>query len=427
MEEIIIKLPLGKEVGQRFKRSFKGLLMPTLMWEELGFAYLGPLDGHDLVSLEKAFHKAQAYRKGPVLLHAITKKGKGYYPAENDAISFHGVAANGSKVDAPTYSEIFGQTILRIAKENPKVVAITAAMLEGTDLNAMAKGLPARVFDVGICEQHAVTFAAGLAAQGFIPIVAVYSTFLQRAFDQIVHDVCLQRLPVIFAIDRGGIVGEDGKSHQGTLDLSYLSCIPNLVLCAPKDGNELQHLLYTAVQANRPMAIRYPRGEDSGEPTDTQLKELPIGKGEILHTGDDIAILAVGATVSPSIEAANVLKEQGISCTVINARFIKPLDIELISNITKKVKILITVEENTISGGFGSAVLALVQNLGCSDIRIKCLGIPDVFVEHGSQQILRSNYQLDASGITEQILFSFPELLDIPARGGRSGMKTSTS
>jgi 1-deoxy-D-xylulose-5-phosphate synthase len=282
-------------------------------------------------------------------------------------------------------------------------------MLDGTGLAAAAKKFPDRVFDVGICEQHAVTFAAGLAAQGYIPIVAIYSTFLQRAFDQIVHDVCLQHLPVIFVIDRGGIVGEDGKTHQGSFDLSYLGCVPNLVVCAPKDGNELQHLVYTALGANCPIAIRYPRGSDPGETLDEVLQEIPIGKGEIIRDGKDVAILSLGATVYPSMKAAQELEKEGLDCMVINARFAKPLDSELILGAAEKVKRILTVEENTIAGGFGSAVLQLLQS-SRQDVQVRCLGLPETFIEHGSQELIRSRYNLDAQGIARQVLNSFPEL-----------------
>ncbi len=413
MEEVITKLPLGSQtwqISKRVKNSFKCLLMPTPIWEELGFAYLGPIDGHNISELETAFRQAKRYPRGPIFIHVITKKGKGYYPAENDAISFHGLSGNDSQGNAPTYSQVFGQTVLRIARENPKVVAITAAMLEGTGLSIVAKEFPDRVFDVGICEQHAVTFAAGLATQGFIPIVAIYSTFLQRAYDQLIHDVCLQNLPVVFAIDRSGIVGEDGKTHQGTFDLSYLGCIPNLVACAPRDENELQHLVYTAVKANRPMAIRYPRGAEAGIPLDSTLQELPIGKGELLQDGEDVVLLAIGSTVYPSLEAARQLEREGVRCTVIDARFAKPLDSELILDNLERVKRLVTVEENVLAGGFGSAVVQLLQSAGVEDVRVKCLGIPDVFVEHGPQSLLRSNYHLDAQGIAHQVLVAFPEL-----------------
>jgi 1-deoxy-D-xylulose-5-phosphate synthase len=281
-------------------------------------------------------------------------------------------------------------------------------MPEGNYLSMVAAKFPKRVFDVGICEQHAVTFAAGLATQGFIPIVAIYSTFLQRAFDQLIHDVCLQDLPVVFAIDRGGIVGDDGKTHQGTFDISYLTLIPNLIVSAPKDENELQHLLYTAVRAKHPMAIRYPRGSGLGVGLDSKLHEIPIGKGEILRYGKDAVILAIGATVAPSLEAAQELALNGIEVTVVNARFAKPLDAELIIDLAKDIKCLVTVEENTLSGGFGSSVVSLLEESGVSDIRVKSIGIPDEFVEQGSQAILRSSYGLDAKGIARQVLELFP-------------------
>jgi len=411
MEEVVNRVPLGRRVGKRVKASFKGLLLPTMIWEELGFTYLGPIDGHDIADLEKALEQAKSYQEGPVFLHVATKKGKGYELAENDAIGFHGVSGCGSKSNTLSYSEVLGRTVLRIVRENPRVVVITAAMLDGTGLASVAREFPGRVFDVGICEQHAVTFAAGLAAQGFVPVVAIYSTFLQRAFDQIVHDVCLQRLPVVFVIDRGGIVGEDGKTHHGNFDLSYLGCVPNLVLCAPKDGNELQNLVYTAVGANCPMAVRYPRGSDPGEALGEELKELPIGKGEVIRDGKDVVILALGSTVYPSLEAARKLEELGLDCMVINARFVKPLDSDLILSAAEKVKRLLTVEENTLAGGFGSAVLQLLRGSG-QGVQVKCLGIPDVFVEHGSPALLRSHYNLDARGIASQVLEFFPDLVD---------------
>jgi len=281
-------------------------------------------------------------------------------------------------------------------------------MPEGNCLSIVEAEFPQRVFDVGICEQHAVTFAAGLATQGFKPIVAIYSTFLQRAFDQVIHDVCLQDLPVIFAIDRSGIVGDDGKTHQGTFDISYLMLIPNLIIAAPKDENELQHLLYTAVKTNHPMAIRYPRGSEVGVDLEPTLRELPIGKGEILREGEDVAILAIGTMVNPALEAANELAKRGIEATVINARFAKPLDAELILDIAGRIKRLVIVEENAISGGFGNSVVERLQQAGISDIQLKTIGIPDEFVEQGSQAVLRAKYGLDAQGIAKQVLELLP-------------------
>ena len=299
--------------------------------------------------------------------------------------------------------------MLHLFREDERLVAVSAAMMEGTCLNLVAKEFPRRVFDVGICEQHAVTFAAGLATQGYIPIVAIYSTFLQRAFDQVLHDVCIQNLPIVFAIDRAGIVGEDGKTHQGTFDLSYLGCIPGLVIAAPSDENEMRHLLYTAVKAGHPMAIRYPRDNGLGVPMDEHFRELPVGKGEVLKHGDDLAIIAIGSTVAPSMEAARLLGDKGINCAVVNARFAKPLDSDLILELASRTKRLVTVEENALIGGFGSAVLSLLSNN--TDISLLRIGIPDEFVEHGSRELLRANYSLDAEGIAHRILSFFPKLV----------------
>ncbi len=407
-------LPFGEPawtVGKRLKGRVKRALVPGALWEEFGYTYVGPVDGHDIKGLEAALIRARDFETRPTFVHVITKKGKGYSPAEEDAVTFHGIAPSTVGVaNGPSYSQVFGQTVLRLMHDNPRVVAITAAMLDGTGLAPAGREFPRRVFDVGICEQHAVTLAGGLAASGFIPIVAIYSTFLQRAYDQIVHDVCIQNLPVVFAIDRAGIVGDDGKTHQGTLDLSYLGSIPGLVVATPKDEDELQHLIYTGVRANRPMAIRYPRGSGPGTALDPDLHEIAIGQGEVLRSGSDVAIFALGTTVYPSLEAAQVLSEKGVDCTVINARFAKPLDADLIVDAASKAKRLLTVEENTLAGGFGSAVLQLLQARGIRDVQISCLGIPDEFVEHASQPFLRARYALDASGIAGRIIDSFPEL-----------------
>ncbi len=411
-KRVLDSLPGGKrlwQMGQRVRSGFKGLIMPSVFWEEFGFTYMGPIDGHNIHELEIALTQARDYRLKPTFVHVITTKGKGYLPAEGDAVYFHGVPAKSVSTEAiPSYSEVFAQTVLRLARENPRLVAITPAMPEGNYLSIVEAEFPQRVFDVGICEQHAVTFAAGLAAQGFIPIVAIYSTFLQRAFDQLIHDVCLQDLPVIFAIDRSGIVGEDGKTHQGAFDISYLIFIPNLIVAAPKDENELQHLLYTAVKSKHPMAIRYPRGSGLGVELDPVLHEIPIGKGEIVRHGKDAAILAIGTTVAPAVEAAQELASNGIEATVVNARFAKPLDSELIIDLASRTKRLVTVEENALSGGFGNSVVELLQKSGVSDIRVKSIGIPDEFVEQGTQAVLRSKYGLDAKGIAKQVLELFP-------------------
>ncbi|MFC2012201.1 1-deoxy-D-xylulose-5-phosphate synthase [Chloroflexota bacterium] len=411
---ILRNLPFGNKLWQASRQvesGVKGMVMPTMLWEELGFAYMGPVDGHNIHELETALAQARDYPSRPVLLHVITTKGKGYLPAEGDAVYFHGVPAKNSHTESvPTYSEVFAQTVLRLARENPKLVVITPAMPEGNHLNIVQAEFPERVFDVGICEQHAVTFAAGLATQGYTPIIAIYSTFLQRAFDQIIHDVCLQDLPIVLAMDRCGIVGDDGKTHQGTFDLSYLTLIPNMIVSAPKDENELQHLLYTAIKTEHPMAIRYPRNCALGVELDTELATIPIGTGEILRKGQDVAILAIGVTVNPAFEAAQQLASKGIEATVVNTRFAKPLPSELILDLASRIKRIVTIEENALCGGFGSCVAELLQNSGIHDVQLKTIGIPDEFVEQGSQAILRGKYGLDARSIAGQILSLFPKL-----------------
>lgn len=415
--QMVARMPLGSKLWRLWgmaMKGIKGLIIPSLFWDELGFTYMGPIDGHDISNLEPALAQARDYARKPVLVHVVTTKGKGYSSAEDNAEGFHGVSPTAGKTGkAPSYSQVFGETLLRLAKEDPKIVAITAAMPEGTGLNLFAQEIPERFFDVGICEQHAVTFAAGLATQGFVPVVAIYSTFLQRALDQVIHDVCLQNLPVIFAIDRAGIVGEDGRTHQGAFDLSFLRFIPNLVLAAPKDENELQHLLYTAVKAKRPFAIRYPRGTGTGVPMDTNRHEIPVGQAEIIREGADIGILAVGVSVAPALEAAQRLAEKGIESTVVNARFIKPLDSSLIQDVARRTKRLATVEENAVQGGFGSAVAELLDGSQIPDVRLKCIGVPDVFVEHGSPKTLRAQYGLDATGIENSIASFFTDLIPL--------------
>ncbi|MFC1912652.1 1-deoxy-D-xylulose-5-phosphate synthase [Chloroflexota bacterium] len=412
--QLISTLPWGDKLrwaSQQVENGFKGLFMPTTLWEELGFTYMGPVDGHNIRELEAALTKARDYRLKPTLVHAVTTKGKGYLPAEGDAVYFHGVSAKSKGIKpVPTYSEVFAQTTLRLARENPRLVVITPAMPEANCLSGIEAEFPERVFDVGICEQHSVTFAAGLASQGFQPVVAIYSTFLQRAYDQIIHDVCLQNLPVVFAIDRGGIVGDDGKTHQGAFDISYLTTVPNLIVSAPKDENELQHLLYTALKSTQPMAIRYPRSPGRGIELDAEFHSIPVGKGEILRCGRDIAIFAIGATVFPSLEAAEELAEKGIEATVVNTRFAKPLDTELITGLASHVKCIVTVEENTLNGGLGSRIGSLLQEAGMDDIQVKSIGLPDEFIEHGTQEILRAKYGLDAGGIFRRILTLFPSL-----------------
>lgn len=392
--------------ARQAEESLKGFFLPGLLFEELGFKYVGPLPGHKIEGLIENFRNVKNLR-GPVLVHVVTTKGKGYPPAEKDPVKFHGVEPfipeSGeiikSKGNALSYTQVFGNALIKLARENPKIVGITAAMPQGTGLDAFAKEFPHRFFDVGIAEQHGVTFAAGLAAEGFIPVVAIYSTFMQRAYDQILHDVCLQKLPVVFAMDRAGIVGHDGPTHHGLFDLSYLRHIPHLIVMAPKDENELQHMLKTAIYCGQPASLRYPRGNGWRGSLDEEIIELPIGKAEILHEGKDIVILALGSTVKTALEAAQKLWHQGVKPAVINARFVKPLDEELICSLVSEIPRLITVEENVLQGGFGSAVLELLAEKGICSAKVKRLGIPDKFVEHGPQEVLRHKYGLDAEGI----------------------------
>jgi 1-deoxy-D-xylulose-5-phosphate synthase len=410
------------EALRHLKNSFKGLVIPTMIWEELGFTYLGPVDGHDIGTLRETLKLAQGVTGRPVLVHVITTKGKGYKLAEEDAVNYHGVAPNGTKkAAAPSYTKVFGRTLCDIARADKRVVAITAAMTSGTGLSEFSQEFPDRCFDVGIAEEHAVTFAAGLASQGMRPVAAVYSTFVQRAYDQVVHDVCIQNLPVILAMDRAGIVGDDGRTHQGVFDFSYLRHIPNITIMAPKDENELQAMLYTAFAVNGPVALRYPRGAGVGVPLDANPQPLAVGKAEVLRRGRDLAIVAIGSTVYPALAAADVLAAEGIDAAVINARFVKPLDRSLIAGVAKNFNRIITVEENMVAGGFGSAVLELLEERALNEVVVRCIGLPDEFAEHGTPEILRSKYNLDAAGIAKIVRNTFPELRLLPREGWLDG------
>jgi 1-deoxy-D-xylulose-5-phosphate synthase len=392
------------------EESFKGFLTPGILFEELGFKYVGPIDGHHIEHLIETFRNIKEWHR-PVLIHVITKKGKGYGPAELDPPSFHGVApfnieTGRQKTEGATrvsYSSVFGETMVKLARTDPRIIAITAAMQNGTGLDVYAREFPNRIYDAGIAEQHAVTFAAGLASEGFKPVVAIYSTFLQRAYDQIVHDVCLPKLPVVFALDRSGIVGEDGPTHHGLFDISYLRHIPNLVLMAPKDENEFQHMLNTAIHLSQPVAIRYPRGKGEGVAMDATLMVLEIGKGEVLVEGDDLLMLPVGSMLYRACEAARQLREEGIQVTVVNPRFIKPLDNQLLCGLAQKIGRVVTIEEHVLAGGFGSAVIELLQERGLSDVEVLRLGIPDHFLEHGPQGVLRGECGLDSRGILRRV------------------------
>jgi 1-deoxy-D-xylulose-5-phosphate synthase len=393
--------------AKQAEESLKGLLVPGVLFEELGMKYIGPIDGHRLGYLIETFQNVKKL-KGPILIHVITKKGKGYPPAEANPAQYHSVPPfhietgepkQRSTGNPPTYTQVFGETLCQLARENEHLVAITAAMQSGTGLETFSKEFPDRFYDIGIAEQHAVTFAAGLALEGMKPVVAIYSTFLQRAYDQILQDVGLQNLPVVFALDRGGIVGEDGPTHQGLFDFSYLRHIPNIIIMVPKDEAELQHMMKTAMECPSPVAFRYPRGKGEGAKRSPVLRSIEIGKGEILREGTDALILAIGTTVYPSIRAAERLDASGIHAAVINTRFLKPLDGDLIGEWARKIGKIVTVEENALQGGFGSAVLELLQEKDLSSVHVKRLGIPDLFVEHGPPALLRAKYGIDEAGI----------------------------
>jgi 1-deoxy-D-xylulose-5-phosphate synthase len=414
VESFLSRMDAGKgllHVARKVEDSFKGLLTPGMLFEAFGFDYIGPIDGHDLPMLLETLESVKKFDDA-VLIHVLTKKGKGYKPAENNPSLFHGVGpfeietgkVLKSKGGVASYTALFGSALCKLAAEDERITAITAAMPDGTGLTAFAKEFPDRFFDVGIAEQHGVTFAAGLAAEGLRPVFAVYSSFLQRAYDQVFHDVCLQNLPVTFALDRAGVVGSDGPTHHGAFDLSYLRHLPNMTIMAPKDENELQHMLATAIELGSPAAVRYPRGNGYGVPLDQNLKPIPTGQAELLREGVDGVILALGAMVYPALDAAKLLEqESGIRLTVVNARFVKPLDNELILQLAHKHGSLITVEENVLQGGFGSAVLELLEEQGLNNIRVQRLGYPDSYIPQGEQHELRNMLGLDQAGIAASV------------------------
>jgi len=410
--QLLRKIPhIGAEmqkIARRAEELAKGAILPGLLFEELGFQYAGPIDGHNFEHLLPTLENVLKM-KGPVLLHVITKKGLGYQAAMDNPVWFHacppfvretGVPAK--KAVRPSYTSMAVDALIKVARQDKRVVAITAAMCEGTGLNAFEKEFPERIYDVGIAEQHAVTFAAGMAAQGMKPVVALYSTFLQRAYDQVVHDVATQNLPVTFCIDRGGLVAEDGTTHHGAFDFAFLRHVPNMVVAAPKDENELQHMIKTCVSFDGPASVRYARGVSLGVPMDPEPTTLPIGKGELLREGTDVAIVAIGVTVWPAMKAAERLAQEGISAAVVNARFAKPLDTELILKTAKNVRCLVTVEEGCKMGGFGSAVLETLSEAGVM-LRTKILGLPDWYIEQGPQDLLRERYGLTADGIYNSV------------------------
>ena len=417
---------LAEEARRRLFTSLKAIFMPNILFEQFGFTYFGPANGHDLDELEGVLKKARNFRDGPVFVHVHTQKGHGYGPAEEDNQKWHGVSPKGAGAPtgaaakssaAPQYTKVFADAVAETMRRERKVVAITAAMPAGTGLTPLFKEFPTRLFDVGICEQHAVTFAAGLATQGIVPIVAIYSTFLQRGYDQVIHDVAIQELPVIFAMDRGGIVGDDGRTHQGLFDIAFLRPLPGIVLMAPKDEAELRQMVWTAVRyaqtGGGPIAFRYPRGTGVGAALDAPLAEIPIGISETLREGDDLAILAYGTIVGPALAAAEALAADGIEATVVNARFAKPLDVERYLALAARVGRVLTVEEHVAAGGFGSAVSELFVERGAK-VELEIIGVPDEWVDHGAQKIWRKHFGLDAEGIAAAVRRRWPQL----ARGG---------
>ena len=397
------------KAAHKVEESAKGFIGPGLLFEELGFQYIGPIDGNRFEHLFPTLENISRLN-GPILVHVITKKGKGYEPAEQNPVTLH--AASPFQVETgrarktplfPTYTGVFASTLTRLAKRDRQIMAITAAMPEGTGLSQFAKEFPDRCYDVGIAEPHAVTFAAGLAAAGLRPVVAIYSTFIQRAYDQILHDVCIQNLPVVLCLDRAGLVGEDGHTHHGIFDIGFLRILPNLVIMAPKDENELQHMVYTASKHNGPLAIRYPRGEGLGVGMDARLLRLPIGKAELLKDGSDVAILALGHGVYPSLEVARELEKEGIAAAVVNVRFVKPLDRELILQLARRTRRLVTVEEHVLQGGFGSAVLETLEEEGLAGVEVKRIGLPDQFIEHGAVRSLRERFGFTTESLLRDV------------------------
>ncbi|PTA49638.1 1-deoxy-D-xylulose-5-phosphate synthase [Shewanella morhuae] len=404
-KKVLKGMPVIKEMAKRTEEHLKGMVVPGTLFEELGFNYIGPIDGHDVDALVETMRNMRNL-KGPQVLHIMTKKGRGYEPAEKDPIGWHAVPKfdpslfkkPATKPGLPTFSQVFGKWLCDIAEQDEKVLAITPAMREGSGMVEFSQRFPKQYFDAAIAEQHAVTLAAGFACEGYKPVVAIYSTFLQRAYDQLIHDVALQQLPVLFAIDRGGIVGADGPTHQGAFDLSFMRCIPNMVIMAPSNENECRQMLYTGYCYNAgPSAVRYPRGSATGETQVETMTALPIGKGVIKRTGERVAILNFGTTLASTLTAA-----ESLNATVVDMRFVKPLDIELVKEMAKSHDVLVTVEENAIMGGAGSGVLELLQKLKMPKPVLQ-IGLPDEFIKHGAPEEVTHDLQLDAEGILAQI------------------------
>lgn len=420
------------DVMQKGQEAVKSFFTPGALFEELGFKYVGPVDGHRIDHLIDTLENVRQFTNEPTIVHVVTQKGKGLTPAEDDVETWHAPPAfdpataeiikkDKPDVSVPSYTQVFGDTLCELAAGNDKIVAITAAMEKGTGLGRFHAEYPDRFFDVGMAEQHAVTFAAGLTCEGIIPVVAIYSTFLQRAYDQVIHDVGITKRPVVFCLDRGGLVGADGATHHGAFDLSFLRCIPNMVVMAPKDENELRRMLLTGVQHSEgPTAIRYPRGSGTGAELEPEIRPLEIGKGETIREGDDVVLFAIGKMVQHALLVAELLAKEGITAAVVNARFVKPLDHELIKHHVTTVGNIVTLEENVLQGGFGSAVLESISEQDLSDARVKMFGLPDTFVEGGTVEELWKEHGLDADTLSEKIrhwLVDKPTRPALAARG----------
>ena len=402
-EKVLGKVPPVLEFAKRAEEHVKGMMTPGTLFEEFGFNYIGPIDGHDLDTLVATLHNIRQL-KGPQFLHVVTQKGHGYQPAEDNPGKYHGVGkfdpSNGDSVGAShgkTYTQVFGEWLVDMADRDQRLVGITPAMCDGSGLNAFAEKYPERYFDVGIAEQHALTFAAGMACDGLKPVVAIYSTFLQRAYDQLIHDIALQSLPVVFAIDRAGLVGADGPTHAGSFDLTYLRCIPNMVVMTPSDENECRQMLYTAYQIDGPTAVRYPRGCGIGASISEPMTSMPLGRGLVRREGSKVAILAFGSMLQPALQAAEAL-----DATVADMRFVKPLDIELIRDLASRHALIVTAEENTVSGGAGAAVMEALQEMGLH-VETLCLGLPDRFIEHGVHETMLADCGLNCDGMIASI------------------------
>ena len=418
LDQMLLAIPgIGKEVSEyahRLDEAVKGIFIPGRLFEDLGFRYIGPVDGHNTDLLIDTLSTVSAL-KGPTLVHVITRKGKGYEIAEEKADVWHGAKpfdiATGEfkkgKKAPPAYTNVFAETLVELAKEDEKIIGITAAMPDGTGMSKFGKVFPDRTFDVGMAEQHGVGFGGALSIEGFHPVIAIYSTFMQRAYDQIVHDIVGMNLPVTFAMDRAGIVGEDGATHQGLFDIAFMRTLPNMVVMAPKDENELRHMLKTSIYHPGPCSLRYPRGSGLGVEFDQEIKELEIGKGEVMKEGTDLAIIAFGSMVDSSMKTAVLLEEKGLSVAVINARFAKPIDKDLIKEYAKKTGCLVTTEEHSVQGGFGSAVLEALQDFDENiPLKVKCIGVPNIVVEHGALNLIKRDLKLDPEGMAETI-YSF--------------------